>query len=57
MTKNPTKQKKRVARLLVPLAVVLGMLMAPTAPAFAGGYCVGAYPQPDTGATVCTPWG
>jgi hypothetical protein len=47
----------RIVRRIA-LAGALAVVLAPAAPASAlGGFCVDVYPQPNLGATVCTPWG
>lgn len=49
------RRPRRIRRIIA--AGFFLTLVAPAAPASAGGDCVDAYPQPNWGATVCTPWG
>jgi hypothetical protein len=51
---TPTRLVRHFLRLLIPLALAVGVLSA-AAPAHATHYCVGVDVDPNTGAYVCTP--
>lgn len=52
-----TTTSRRARRALLALTLGGALALGAPAPASAGGDCVFAYPQPNYGATICTPWG
>jgi hypothetical protein len=54
---TPRKHTRHIARaILLVLGLTSTAAIVNIRPAAAEAYCVEAYAQPGTGATVCTPW-